>query len=146
MAKRDFEIIARGVILSNNHVLLCRPKGESYSFLPGGHVEFFESSEMAVIREVKEELGIKTKIQSYVGTLESAFYSTKKHHELNVIFLLKHNMKYSKKVKSVESHIEFFWCHLKKLKNANCLPSKLATVLPRWVNEADKNWCSDIRD
>ena len=144
MAKK-FELIARGIILDKDKILLFRPKGETYSFLPGGHVEFFESSEVAVIREVGEELGIKAKVQSYVGTLESAFVSSKKHHELNVIFLLKHNLKYSKTVKSAENHIEFFWCPLTQLKKANCLPSELASLLPKWIKGSNQNWSSDIR-
>lgn len=42
------EVIARGVCVAGGKVLLCRPKAGGYTYLPGGHVEFGETSREAV--------------------------------------------------------------------------------------------------
>ncbi len=56
-------VAAYGLILRNNKILLCRlsaklPKLEGQWTLPGGGIEFGESPEQAVIREVQEETGL----------------------------------------------------------------------------------------
>lgn len=42
-------------------------KLEMYYTFPGGHIDVGESPEQAVIREVKEELGIEVRIQKQLG-------------------------------------------------------------------------------
>ena len=57
-------VSAYGLITdSNNRILLCRlskalPRWEGYWTLPGGGLEFGESPEDAVVREVEEETGL----------------------------------------------------------------------------------------
>lgn len=48
----EIEIIARGVIVNGNKILLCHPPGESpkYYCLPGGHVEIGERIEDSLNR------------------------------------------------------------------------------------------------
>jgi ADP-ribose pyrophosphatase len=56
-----------GVILHNARVLLLlRKKAPEAGFwsLPGGRVEFMERVEDAVVRELKEELGIEVEVES----------------------------------------------------------------------------------
>ena len=67
----DVKKTARAVILMDNKVILIRRKkynnGEvikEYYVIPGGHLDENETFEEAVIREVKEELGIDVKITS----------------------------------------------------------------------------------
>ena len=47
-----------GVIVRDNKYLIQNILGKDYYVLPGGHVRIGESSEEALIREIKEELGI----------------------------------------------------------------------------------------
>lgn len=47
-----------GVIVRDNKYLIQNIGGKDYYVLPGGHVRIGESSEDALIREIKEELGI----------------------------------------------------------------------------------------
>ena len=52
------EVIARGVCVQEGKILLCRAKGGATTYLPGGHVEFGETGRQALVREVKEEMGV----------------------------------------------------------------------------------------
>jgi ADP-ribose pyrophosphatase len=56
-----------GVILRNGEVLLLlrkRPPEAGCWSLPGGRVEFMERIEDALVRELKEELGIDVEVES----------------------------------------------------------------------------------
>jgi len=56
-----------GVIVHDGRVLLLlrkKPPEAGFWSLPGGRVEFMERVEDAVVRELKEELGIETEIES----------------------------------------------------------------------------------
>lgn len=58
------------VILRNDEVLLVKRKNPPFKdmwALPGGFVEYGETTEAAVIREVQEETGIVMKITGLVG-------------------------------------------------------------------------------
>ena len=54
----NIETIARGVCLRAGHLLLCLPAKGGRSYLPGGHIEFGETGRRALVREIKEELGL----------------------------------------------------------------------------------------
>ena len=66
--KNRFKIGAFGIILDNKkRVLLCHRKDYDLWNLPGGIVEINESPWEGVIREIKEETGLKAKIHKLVG-------------------------------------------------------------------------------
>lgn len=69
------KIIAAGIIIKENQILVCQRKRNSYYGLkwefPGGKVEENESIEECLFRELKEELNIEI-------TIDSHFY-TEKH-------------------------------------------------------------------
>ncbi|UOQ49769.1 NUDIX domain-containing protein [Gracilibacillus caseinilyticus] len=56
--KQPFHHLARGVLAKENKVLVAHALGQKNTFLPGGHIEFGESAMDALIREVREELGV----------------------------------------------------------------------------------------
>ncbi len=60
-----------GVILQGNKVLLSR-QWDGYDF-PGGAVELGETIEKALIREVKEETGLKVKVRTLLTCADSFF-------------------------------------------------------------------------
>ena len=55
---------AVGVIIKENKILLMRrmKNGQEYYVFPGGGVKEGESTETAIIREIKEELSLDAKI------------------------------------------------------------------------------------
>ena len=58
------ETIARGVALSDGRILLCKAKGGSTTYLPGGHIELGETGREALVREMKEETGLDVSVGS----------------------------------------------------------------------------------
>ena len=56
--KYSFHYRVAGLIEKNNKFLILQIEGYDYYILPGGHVLLGESSYEAIIREIKEEVGI----------------------------------------------------------------------------------------
>ena len=84
------ENIARGVCVVDGKVLLCKPKKGGYTYLPGGHIEFGEKGREALVREIKEEMGLEAEAGDLLGVVESAFEQHgKPHAEINLIYRLK---------------------------------------------------------
>ena len=138
-----FETIARAVIINKEKILLARSSSnESWYFLPGGHVEFGESVEKALMRESLEEFGIEIKDIEFIGALENVFtQDNKKHHEINVVFSVSLR---DNNVKSREDHIVFTWKDVKDLESIKILPKALHKALLSWIKDKEKFWVSDV--
>ena len=84
------EVIARGVCVQDGKILLCRAKGGATTYLPGGHIEFGETGRQALVREVKEEIGVDAETGAFLGVVENAFQQHgKPHAEINLVYELK---------------------------------------------------------
>lgn len=90
MRYKSPKLTADGAILKDKKILLIKRKNEPFKdnwALPGGFVEYNEKVEDAVIREVYEETGLKTKIKDIIGV-----YSDPKRdprgHIVTVVYLL----------------------------------------------------------
>ena len=81
------ENIVRGVCVVDGHVLLCRPKKGGYTYLPGGHIEFGETSRAALVREMKEETGLSVSVGDLLGVVESQFEQHGQPHcEISLVY------------------------------------------------------------
>jgi 8-oxo-dGTP diphosphatase len=79
-----------GAIIKDGKILLIRRKNEPFKgkwALPGGFVEYGEKVEYAVIREVKEETGLITKIKEIFG-IYSDPNRDPRGHTVTIVFLL----------------------------------------------------------
>ncbi len=127
--KRHIETIARGVCIAGGKVLLCRPRNGSYSYLPGGHIEFGETGAEALAREIKEELGLDATVGELVGVDESAFVQRRRRHaEISLVYRLELEGAGSAGLPEVKSRgdwIEFAWWPVARLDEANLLPGEL---------------------
>ena len=138
------ENIVRGVCVVDGHVLLCRPKKGGYTYLPGGHIEFGETSRTALVREMKEETGLDATVDDFLGVVESQFEQHGKPHcEISLVYRLTlgacpqesgvcphvDGRGLSPRLPAVvaqEDWIEFVWWPLAKLDEANLLPPEMA--------------------
>ena len=102
------EVIARGVCVQEGKILLCRAKGGATTYLPGGHIEFGETGRQALVREVKEELGVDAETGAFLGVVENAFEQHgKPHAEINLVYELK--IPSATPARACEDWIEFEW-------------------------------------
>jgi 8-oxo-dGTP diphosphatase len=79
-----------GIILNKRKVLLVkralRPFLDSWT-LPGGHVDYGETVEKAIKREMKEELGIPVKIKELFGVYSDPKRDPR-YHTATIVYLL----------------------------------------------------------
>ncbi len=138
--KKEIEILARAVIQIKGKILVCKRIGKDYYFFPGGHVEFGESAKEALAREIKEELGLTVKKCFFIGSLEHIFIKEgKKCHEINLAFKVKVNRS---KIRSRETHIEFFLKSTKELAREEVLPMTLTKAVFKWLKDKKLFWIS----
>ena len=116
------ETIARGVAVSDGRLLLCRARGGATSYLPGGHIEFGETGREALVREIREELGVAARAGRFLGVVENSFLQHgRPHAEINLVYELIFDSPPGEP-KSAESWIEFEWRELAHLDDAGLLP------------------------
>lgn len=116
------ETIARGVAIVGGRLLLCRARGSATSYLPGGHIEFGETGREALVREIREEMGVDATAGRFLGVVENSFMQHgKPHAEINLVYELGFADPPAEP-KSVEDWISFEWRDLSDLDAAGLLP------------------------
>ena len=91
LGNEKFNYRVCAMMISDGKILAMRDDGSPYYYLPGGRVEIGETAENAVIREVKEELGVSPKIIRPLWLNQSFFtwnVDNQHYHELYIYFLL----------------------------------------------------------
>ncbi|MGH7417576.1 MAG: NUDIX domain-containing protein [Candidatus Rokuibacteriota bacterium] len=147
----SIELIARAVIVAGGHLLLVRTKGYTNTYLPGGHVEFGERAEAALVRELGEELGVAATLGHFLGAVEHAWDDAAgAHHELNLVFTAAlPGVSTPAPVPPRESHLEVLWQPLDRLTEQRLLPEVFCTILPEWiargVQAGRAGWVSTLR-
>lgn len=79
-----------GIVLLEGQIVLIKRKNPPFRgmyALPGGFVEYGETAENAVVREVEEETGLKTKVNRLLGVY-SAPDRDPRGHTVSVVFEL----------------------------------------------------------
>ena len=140
--ENNFELCVRAVIQNNGKILVCKNKAQNYYFFPGGHINFSETAEVALERELKEELDISIKGFSFIGVVENVFKEQgETRHELNLIFSVE-----VKKVKdkSKEDHLDFFFFDIERLSRERVLPLALRNSLIKWTKDGNVFWASQV--
>lgn len=126
------EVIARGIAIREGKVLLCRAKGGSSTYLPGGHIEFGEKGKEALVREIKEEMGLDSTAGDMIGVVENAFIQKgKPHQEINLVYTFSFEPMIAAMMPThaMEDWIEFEWCPLDELEKANLLPADMIPLV-----------------
>ncbi|MDO4778963.1 MAG: NUDIX domain-containing protein [Tissierellia bacterium] len=89
--KDKFNYRVCAVIINENKILAMKDERSPYFYLPGGRVQIGETAEHAVIREVEEELNIKSEIIRPLWINQSFFtedVSKLNYHEICIYFLI----------------------------------------------------------
>jgi len=107
-------LTADGILLEKGGVLLTKrsiPPYLGFWTLPGGHVDYGETVEKAIKREMKEELGVPVKIKKLFGVYSDPKRDPR-YHTASVIYLLE---KIKGEIRLNEEASEFKYFSLKNL-------------------------------
>ncbi|MFN7709541.1 MAG: NUDIX domain-containing protein [Holosporales bacterium] len=152
-------VLARAVILEDDHLLLAyptencsrTPQGASrFYFLPGGHIERHESAVHALVREIREELGLPCDVERFLGVIEHAWARNPAindchTHELNLIFKARiAGLSPQDPVPQREPQVAFCWQPLVHLAHLDFRPAPLKTVLPQWIASPESKFLSTL--
>ncbi|MCQ6562981.1 NUDIX hydrolase [Paenibacillus mendelii] len=85
-----FQFRAASIILNQNKILMQRAEVNDRWFIPGGRVEFGETAEQTIEREMLEEFGVQIVEKKLVWVLENYIeFPNKRIHEIGMYFVVK---------------------------------------------------------
>jgi len=88
----DFAFRVAGILIHDGRVLLSTDDQVDFWVLPGGGVNLFESSEEALVREFREEIGVTIEIERLLWVVENSFiFDNQKFHGIEFNFLVRLN-------------------------------------------------------
>ena len=128
------------LIIKNDKILLCKCELDNFYFLPGGRVEFFESSKQTLQRELEEELKETCIIKNLIWLVEDLYvFRGKNFHEVSLYYKteLPENSKIHDQEKTFmayEAQVKIFfkWFDIKSLLKINihpdCLKEKIKNL------------------
>ena len=127
-----FKYRVSAIFVRNNKLLVSQYGEEAYC-LPGGYVELGETSEEAMLRELKEELNLDFEILTFAGIIENFFVNFKEQRTHSIDFyyyvrlvndndyqFIDYNRIEYDKGKVV--HHNFSWIEVNELDNIKLLP------------------------
>ncbi len=152
---KSIHVLSRGVIIDQEHILLAYdPRsspshyyelGRPFYYLPGGHIDFQESAQTALIREIREETGFEATIEKFLAIIEHAWSFPGDElcchtHEINLIFKLHiRNLRSGDRVLQREEHVAFRWVAIDSLEEIDLRPLPLKSALSKWLMGAETN-------
>lgn len=142
MNQNNIHVLARAVIIDQDHILLCKTTdlASNFYYLPGGHVEHKESVETSLIREMMEEAGVTANIKRFLGILEYSFEpghnSICHNHEYNFVFEVEsEDLNLDIKPMAREAKLELVWMPLNQLAEIDFRAEPLKILIPKWLKE-----------
>jgi 8-oxo-dGTP diphosphatase len=123
-----------GVVIKDKKILLTQrdepecPKAHLKWELPGGKVDFGETTEQALVREFLEETGVKIKVGTLLPFSLTNYWEYKWGTQQTLCFFFA--CEFVKQLKQTKDHHvhQVAWVELSKLKNLDCLPGTLEAI------------------
>lgn len=120
-----------GIAIYNNKLLIHRSTIDDFWSLPGGRCEFLEISKDALMREMKEELGVIIKIIRPLYFVENFFFfEDKNFHELSIFYLIE----FSSDSKAIFENDTFYGKESKLDSKSDNLNGKELDLIFKWVD------------
>lgn len=138
--KDRFKLRVTGIIIDEDKVLLDKHSIDNKYRLPGGRVSLNESSDVAIIRELEEEIGFKFSIEKFIGTAEEFYvnYNNEKTHCINLYYKVKfsnpddiNKLEYNRLEDDHGVNVQhsFVWVKFSDLENVNLVPNEIKKCL-----------------
>lgn len=135
----NFHLRVAGIIKEDDKYLIMQIEGSSYYMIPGGHVELGENSKEAIIREIKEEVGVDIDIESLkLFCYQENFYTKNniREHWIENYYIVKikekleiNNWSIEENDKGVLKTLHFKWVTLEELKEIDLRPVTIKNLL-----------------
>ncbi len=145
---QHIHVLSRAVIINEGHILLAYDPRETpnhyyepgvrFYYLPGGHIEFQESAEGTLLRELFEESGYDIYIENFLGIIENSWEFPGDEvcchtHEINLIFHAQFMDDLGTTViPQKEEHVALKWIPLSELPGIDLRPEDLKELIPEW--------------
>ena len=129
-----FGVRATALIVQNRKLLVTKDKNQYYTI--GGAIQVNERTEEAVVREGREELGIKAQAGQLVFVVENRFeedgvnyHNIEFHYLVDLLEDAPLTMQEDEKLQPCE------WIDLDNLETIQLVPAFLKTALPDWEGQ-----------
>lgn len=134
--QQQIEVILRTVIVINNKILLCASNDKPpIYYLPGGHLDFGETLDQCLKREIKEETAAEVESSKFLGLFENFFHwHGEDHHEINLLYKVALKIKSPEEIKCQEDHISLVWLKKERVKKFKLLPPEIHKFLIEYFN------------
>ena len=126
-----FGVRATALIVQNGKLLVTKDKDKYYTI--GGAIQVNESTEDAVVREVREELGVKAQAGQLAFVVENRFEQAGIHyHNIEFHYLVDLLEDAPLTMQEDAKPLPCRWLALNGLHTINLKPAFLKTTLPNW--------------
>ena len=126
-----FGVRATALILQNRKLLATKDKDKYYTI--GGAIQVNERTEDAVVREVREELGVKAQAGQLAFVVENRFEEDGVHyHNIEFHYLVDLLEDAPLTMQEDAKPLPCRWLALDDLYTVNLKPAFLKTTLPNW--------------
>ncbi len=126
--------VAAAIFNEKGEILLQKRKDVNQWCIISGHVEFGETIEQAVLREIEEETNCAANIIRFIGVYSSPVSQTYSYHDRTVQYVTS----YFEAKLTTEITEGFSNNETQELKffSTDQLPDDLATINPYWLSDA----------
>ncbi|HEL2217740.1 TPA: NUDIX hydrolase [Streptococcus suis] len=131
-----FGVRATALIIKDGKIFLTKDsKGRYYTI--GGAIAVNETAQDAVVREVKEELGVDSRVNQLAFVVENQFtHEGIDFHNIEFHFIVEPIGEIPEKMIEGQLKQTCEWIELDKLVNLDIVPAFLAQELPNWNGQA----------